>query len=92
MHTINGTNTLPTDHEEALLSLAAVKACQQQKADSTNALNTGGAATTRDWDALIARHQGDYDRTLTPRRGIRQHRLYAPVEPGPSQSSDPGPA
>jgi len=32
-----------------------------------------------------------YEERVTPRRGIRRKRLYAPAEPTATQNTDPGP-
>lgn len=91
LHTINGSQTLPTDADDLLLYCAAARACEQQNADSANALNTGGAAATRDWADLATRFRGRYERRLAKRQGLRQTNTYQPLDPLPSQSSDPGP-
>jgi hypothetical protein len=90
-HTINGTDTLPEDHEETLVFGAAARACEQQQADATNTLATGGPASVRDWAALAASHRQKYEARLHPRRGLRQTRFYRPDRPIATQDSDPGP-
>jgi hypothetical protein len=92
LHNIGvGTETLPEDYDEALTFAAAARACDQQDADSTNSLNTGGPAATRDWGSLANHFRSRYEERVRPRRGIRRKRLYAPAEPTPTQSTDPGP-
>ena len=91
LHTINGANTLPDDHEEILIFGAAARACRQQQAETTDQLTTGGPGTERNWGALAAHYQAEYETRLHRRRGIGQHRTYAPTEPLPTQDSDPGP-
>ncbi len=89
LHTINGTDTLPEQHEEALIFGAAARACDQQQADASNTLATGGAGVTRDWGSLARHFRREYEKRL-PRR-VKQTRFYHPHEPIPGQDSDPGP-
>lgn len=91
LHSINATKTLPDDYDETLTFAAAARACDQQDADSTNALNVGGPAATRDWGSLANHFRSRYEERVRPRRGIHRKRLYTPAEPTPTQSSDPGP-
>lgn len=91
LHTINGTDTLPEDQEETLIFGAAARACDQQQADSTNVLATGGPATGRNWGSLARHFRTQYEARLHPRRGIKQTRFYRPDEPTATQDSDPGP-
>ena len=91
LHSINGTKTLPEDYDEALTFAAAGLACDQQAADTTNTLPTGGPGSVADWRRLAAHFRARYEERVTPRRGIRHARLYAPAEPTPTQTTDPGP-
>lgn len=92
LHDISaGAETLPEDYDEALTFAAAARACDQQDADATNSLNTGGPAATRDWGSLAAHFRTRYEERVAPRRGIRRSRLYAPTDPTPTQTTDPGP-
>ncbi len=91
LHTINGTDTLPEDHDETLIFGAAARACDQQQADATNTLATGGPASGRNWGSLARHFRTQYEARLHPRRGIRQTRFYSPDRPTASQDSDPGP-
>ena len=91
LHSINGTKTLPEDYDDALVHAAAARACDQQAADASNALNTGGPPATRDWRTLAAHFRNRYEERVAPRRGIKRRRLYAPAEPTPTQNTDPGP-
>src|SRR3990172_4176678 len=49
LHSINGTDTLPEDYDDALVHAAAARACDQQAADLTNTLPTGGSGSTSAW-------------------------------------------
>ena len=91
LHAINGTDTLPEDYDDALVHAAAARACDQQAADLTNTLPTGGPGSTADWRRLAAHFRARYEERVTPRRGIRHKRLYAPAEPTATQTTDPGP-
>jgi len=91
LHSINGTKTLPEDYDDALVHAAAGRACDQQAADLTNTLPTGGPGSTAEWRRLAAHFRARYEERVAPRRGIKRSRLYAPAEPTPTQSSDPGP-
>ena len=75
----------------ALVFAAAARACDQQDADATNSLNTGGPAATRDWGSLANHFRSRYEERVRPRRGVRRKRLYSPAEPTPTQNTDPGP-
>jgi len=90
-HVINGTKTLPEDHDETLLFAAAALACDQQVADTIDTLATGGPGTERDWASLAYHFRLRYQERVKPRRGVRVGRTYTPAEPLPSQDSDPGP-
>ena len=83
--------TLPEDYDDALVYAAAARACDQQAADTTNTLPTGGPGSVADWRRLAAHFRARYEERVTPRRGIKTHRHYAPAEPAPSQTTDPGP-
>jgi len=91
LHTINATKTLPEDHEETLIFGAAARACDQQQADASNTLATGGPGVVRDWASLARHFRSQYEARLHPRRGLRQTRFYRPHEPTATQDSDPGP-
>jgi len=91
LHSINGTDTLPEDYDDALVHAAAARACDQQAADASNTLATGGPPATRDWRTLAAHFRNRYEERVAPRRGIRRKRLYAPAEPTATQNTDPGP-
>lgn len=90
-HTINGGSTLDTDEDETLKFGAAALACDQQAADASNSINTGGQQAPRDWSALARQYRARYEDRRDNRRGIRTGQLYTPYEPLPTQSSDPGP-
>ena len=90
-HLINGDKTLPEDQDETLLFCAAAFACDQQAADATNQLTTGGPLTDRDWSSRAASFRARYEDRVKPRRGIRTHSMFAPQEPLPTQDTDPGP-
>lgn len=90
-HTINGTDTLPEDQDETLLFAAAALACDQQQAETTNQVTTGGKATTRDWASLARHFRNRYEERRDARRGLQTGRMFAPSDPLPSQDSDPGP-
>jgi len=91
VHAINGTKTLPEDHDETLLFVSAALACDQQAAGVTDTLATGGPGTERDWSSLAAHFRARYNERINPRRGVRVTRMYTPVEPTATQDSDPGP-
>lgn len=91
LHTINGTDTLPEDHEQILVFGAAARACDQQQAEVSNTLATGGPGVTRDWGSLARHFRREYEKRLHPRRGVKQTRMYRPHEPTATQDSDPGP-
>ena len=91
LHSINGTKTLPEDYDDALVHAAAARACDQQAADTTNVLTTGGPGSIADWRRLAAHFRARYEERVAPRRGIRHKRLYAPAEPTATQNTDPGP-
>src|SRR3989304_2103581 len=91
LHSINGTDTLPEDYDDALVHAAAARACDQQAADLTNTLPTGGSGSTSDWRRLAAHFRARYEERVAPRRGIKRKRLYAPTEPTATQNTDPGP-
>ena len=90
-HTINGTDTLPEDQDETVMFAAAAFACDQQQADATNQVNTGGKGTTRDWAGLARHFRNRYEDRRDARRGVQTGRMFAPSDPLPSQDSDPGP-
>lgn len=90
-HVLNGTNTLPAHHDRTLLFGAAAFACDQQQADASNQLTTGGKSTTRDWASLARHFRSRYEQRKNEARGIRTGRMFTTNEPLPSQSSDPGP-
>jgi len=83
--------TLPTTHDTAVLRAAAALACDQQQADTTNAINTGGAFAPRDWRALSAQHWAAYHAQAVPRAGVRVAYLYQPAAPISTETRDPGP-
>lgn len=91
LHTINGTDTLPEDHEETLIFGAAARACDQQQADATNTLAAGGPASALNWGSLARHFRTQYEARLHPKRGLRQTRFYRPHRPTTTQDSDPGP-
>jgi len=91
LHSINGTDTLPEDYDDALVHAAAARACDQQATDTTNTLPTGGPGSAADWRRLAAHFRQRYEERVTPRRGVRRRRLYAPTEPTAGQNTDPGP-
>ena len=90
-HVINGTDTLPSHHDRTLLFGAAAFACDQQQADATNQVNTGGAKAPRDWAGLARHFRSRYEGRKNAAQGIRAGRLFATQEPLPSQTTDPGP-
>src|SRR3989337_790924 len=49
LHSIHGNDTLPEDYDDARVHAAAARACDQQAADSTNTLATGGPGSVADW-------------------------------------------
>ena len=89
-HTINGTDTLPEDHDETVMFAAAALACDQQAADATNELTTKAKAEGG-WSALARHFRNRYEERRDARRGIRTGRMFAPTDPLPTQDSDPGP-
>ena len=91
LHSINGTKTLPEDYDDALVFAAAARACDQQSADTVNAITTGGAGTPRSWGSLAFHFRLRYEERIAPRRGVRRKALYAPAEPPATQQTDPGP-
>lgn len=90
-HVINGTCSLPAAHDELLKLGAAWLACEQQAADATNSVNTGGQRTPADWAALARNYRLRYEAGRNPLRGIRVGHTYQPLAPLASESSDPGP-
>jgi len=91
LHTINGTDTLPEQHEFTLLLLAAALACEQQIADAINTLATGGDVVPGDWSSLARNFRLRYQERVDPLKGIQTSRMYAPTAPIPAQNTDPGP-
>src|SRR3990172_7616577 len=91
LHSINGTDTLPEDYDDALVHAAAARACDQQAADLTNTLPTGGPGSTADWRRLAAHFRTRYEERVAPRPGIPPQRLYPPPQPTATQTTDPGP-
>src|SRR3990172_4843493 len=87
LHSINGTKTLPEDYDDALVHAAAARACDQQAADTSNAVTTGGPAAVADWRTLAASFRDKYEERIRPRRGIRRKRFYAPAEPTTTQNT-----
>ena len=91
-HTLDAsTNTLTDELEELLILGAEGYACRQAARRKTDALNTGGPLAGQDFDALARDYLHRFESGLRQRQGIRQRALYAPADPTPSQSTDPGP-
>lgn len=92
LHTINGSSTLPTAHDETLVLGAAWLACESQAVDTTNALNTGGASTPEEWARKAQAFRVRYERRRNRARGVRSRALTDPGTGAASQqSTDPGP-
>lgn len=91
LHVVNGTKTLPADHDETLLYGAAANACDAKAASTTDTLPTGGPGTERDFAALAAHFRYRYEERRDPRAGLRINRMYRPIEPTATQDTDPGP-
>lgn len=91
-HTLTtGTTTLDEQHEDILILGAVGYALRSQAIKGVNTLNTGGANVDRDYRGLSADVLRDFRAALRSLARVRRQRLYEPVEPFPSQSTDPGP-
>jgi len=91
-HTLDGSSTTLSEQQEEVLVMGAMGyALRQQAVKAINVLTTGGANVDRDYRSLANDLLREFREALRLLRGVRRSKLYAPAEPVPSQSTDPGP-
>ena len=95
LHTLDATtSTLPSYLEELLATGAAGYAALEWASFATNRVNVGGTDAWRDYQAWGQERLAAFMKGLakySKRNAVRARRLYRPLEPKPSQTTDWGP-
>lgn len=95
LHTLDATSsTLPPAQEELVATGVGAYAALEWSSYATNRVTTGGAETWRAYLTWGQQRLGEFMKGLarhSRRNTVRVRRLYRPVEPLPSQSTDWGP-